>query len=976
MEVSKVTLRSLKHLCMVLAIVLAPWVWIGGLAVAQTVPQVTVNVKTDGDRHIIVAETPLFRATIVPEWGGRIISWFDKRIDREVVYFQDGQGGLLDERGEFTMTRFTYTVVADRKRVSAEGTAQSELLIELDGMAYGDFNVRKRLRLYPGKPLIRVQYLLANRSQHDRALWVRNFIRPAGEEVSDATRWVLPTAEGVTTLAAKEVRAVGETPQAWAVLLDTERKAGVLATVELGLFEKFYFWLGSRQFPTFEWVFRTLPAGQSVEAWCYLVLLHEVEAVDEKTVAQLVPYGHGRVRQEPKFADIPGWRDLRPKFTPSERDQANGFALYTVRDGQAKAMTELAFDAPPGGADSQWVMVSALRDVAVEVSVSGALSERVSVWREEGEQRRLRPARRLELKQGDIVPLLLTLDGATMKVGESSDELRITSGQQGVQTLVLKAKVWDILLPDRSLLYWRGYGASSYLHTRGYKLERPDALDRLRKFFSDGKAIGQSVHEWGFLGNRLIPYVRLRETGELVADAAKKEPLLSSGRSPALDFSFLDPVANLALEFGLRYADMASPNPKHWGMAPIYRLAWGKDVAPDSDEARQAYRWFVSEWVRYVHERGYPTLFGKVMDEISPERLPAYLAYARSAKAAGLRVFTTIGGPPAQVERLLDAMAPVNDGWQVSLQSNLSFERLRSKLKPSDLVTYYRGPSKPYRLDYAQGRRSGWFAAARGYPGYAFWAYVHWQPTENIVFEEPDGALIRTPVWYGLRDGNADGNLLRLLQQLTARAEKAVTSLEQQRALAQARSTLRRACSLDPDALLPLVERDTSASRYLWFPDDVADEQFTQARRMVLESLKQLQHYFPPQTFTPDLWWGDVQIAARGQSQLQVVSIDQKVVQRLTDLWQDGLRRATVFAADSGAAPLSTQVVVFADRPNDEALRKFSLNRAVLGITEHYPATDHYLIASDSNMIAVVGGGERGAARGLRALLASMELRW
>lgn len=112
---------------MVLAIVLAPWVWIGGLAVAQTVPQVTVNVKTDGDRHIIVAETPRSGATIVPEWGGRIVSWFDKRIDREVVYFQDGQGGLLDERGEFTMSRFTYTVIANRKRVSAKARRSNRI---------------------------------------------------------------------------------------------------------------------------------------------------------------------------------------------------------------------------------------------------------------------------------------------------------------------------------------------------------------------------------------------------------------------------------------------------------------------------------------------------------------------------------------------------------------------------------------------------------------------------------------------------------------------------------------------------------------------------------------------------------------------------------------------------------------------------------------------------------------------------------
>lgn len=115
-----------------------------------------------------------------------------------------------------------------------------------------------------------------------------------------------------------------------------------------------------------------------------------------------------------EFADIPGWRDLRPKFVPSEFNRARSFALYVVRDGQAKPLAELAFDVPPDGADSQWVMLSALGDVTVDLNISGTLREHVSVWREQGEGR-LRSVQRLELKQGDIVPLVLTLDGAGLK---------------------------------------------------------------------------------------------------------------------------------------------------------------------------------------------------------------------------------------------------------------------------------------------------------------------------------------------------------------------------------------------------------------------------------------------------------------------------------------------------------------------------------------------------------------------------------
>ncbi len=35
---------------------------------------VTVTTKAEGDHHTIVAETPLMRVTVVPGWGGRIVS--------------------------------------------------------------------------------------------------------------------------------------------------------------------------------------------------------------------------------------------------------------------------------------------------------------------------------------------------------------------------------------------------------------------------------------------------------------------------------------------------------------------------------------------------------------------------------------------------------------------------------------------------------------------------------------------------------------------------------------------------------------------------------------------------------------------------------------------------------------------------------------------------------------------------------------
>ncbi len=94
----------------------------------------------------------------------------DKRIDRELVYFRGGLGGWLDECEEFTDTRFTFDVAADGVGVRDKGEAKSLLMMQLEGVAHGGFMVRKRLRLYPDKPFVQVQYQLFNRSQKNKSL--------------------------------------------------------------------------------------------------------------------------------------------------------------------------------------------------------------------------------------------------------------------------------------------------------------------------------------------------------------------------------------------------------------------------------------------------------------------------------------------------------------------------------------------------------------------------------------------------------------------------------------------------------------------------------------------------------------------------------------------------------------------------------------------------------------------------------------
>jgi hypothetical protein len=94
------------------------------------------------------------------------------------------------------------------------------------------------------------------------------------------------------------------------------------------------------------------------------------------------------------------------------------------------------------------------------------------------------------------------------------------------------------------------------------------------------------------------------------------------------------------------------------------------------------------------------------------------------------------------------------------------------------------------------------------------------------------------------------------------------------------------------------------------------------SRWAMLTALAKVQQAFASQSLAPDLWWGDVKVAARGNSNLQVVSKDRAAAQRLTAMWRDGVREAMWFASEKAAAPPTT-VLVLAHRPDDEELRGF-----------------------------------------------------
>lgn len=642
------------------------------VAISLVVPVAAVELETvqaDGHRQVIV-QNEFLRMTVVPEWGGRIMSLVDRALEAELVWSDGQAGGALDDRDDFTSTPFSCTTnrTADGSRVT----------VTLVGEALGGFQITRTLVVRDGSPAIEQVLKIANGSQKPRRFWQRNFFRPGGGDLGETDIYYLAGPTGV--IADANLHGRHDVISGWTGIIDGETGHGVLAVIDLDLLEQFHYWRGSAVGPTVEWIGPEVPPGKLIEGRTWIVLTADDPAYSDQVVSKYVGRAYWAQREQLEMGNVPAWVDQRVKVQPDAAQLARGFTCYrTWGEDAGGELRTLRFTCPRGGWDSMTLQLTAFKEVTVDAAVEGRDATAFSLYYVADEERKLRPLRGLKMTAGDVVELRAGFDAsALVRPGEARAALVL--GGAGGQRIELHGTVAPFRLPDRRLIMMKAYGGSIYMFTGGPTMQ-PENLARLDFHLRDAPVMGQSVAEISMNPDQALSTVRVRGTNLTLDDALKQRPELFTNLDalPALDFSYLNPWIHRPMLAGYRWCETFAPPPtRPTTLALVQRVA-GEKVEPGDERYEKIYLWWLREFGRWLREHGYAQVPCKISDEIAPDEVPEWIEVAHRVKAVGMRPYTTITGQVAATPEILNQMNPVADGWQLQLMSTHLFRELTSK---------------------------------------------------------------------------------------------------------------------------------------------------------------------------------------------------------------------------------------------------------------------------------------------------------
>ena len=705
--------------------------------------------------------------------GGRIASLRDLRGGGELVSLWKGGGeigGLLDDRMYFTGAAYEGAVEEDSVEV------RLRLRVEHDS----GLRLEKDISLRNGEPVVRVRYRLVNGGQQPVRLWVRNFPVPGGAPLGERHIYTLPLGEGTMRKPfASEYFADLRAP--WAALGDTLSGSGLLAAVP-GV-EKFYFWQGSRQFPTFEWIYPETPAGKEMEAELALAVVHE-EAPDWDGLAD----GLVADLRDLRYGDVAGWRDAAERFGLVAADSARGFWLSTGWGENKQRLPEVVeLDLPLGGRRVCYLGIEPLvesRGVRLGAQVGGELAGWVVPAREVEEENAivveaLEGSQEISLKPGEEQRIWLAADARGIEHGAYEDSLFLAVGERWVGVPV-RVRVWPVAVPDERPFDVRGYATLGDF-TGGYAVS-DSSLQKLDALLGAYAEMGGSVFDWTTVWARVLEQVRIDSTDEILTQVAREDPgRLDLDALPALDFSHFDPWLEMARKHGVDRVEtyMEYPESARWQWACLDPAVGEGRVAAGTEDAETVIVWLYGELRRYFESRGFRGFFCKIADEIAPEHVEEYARAARLARRAGWRPFTTVTGMVARTAEWVEAMNPHCDQWQVSLMLKDDFRELAAenplaRVDSEDEIWFYGGSSQPFRQAYENAARYPLLAAVEGVDGYGWWAFQWWQASEKVVWYAADSGVVRSgPAFLGLRDGWEDARLFHwVVRRLRALPER------------------------------------------------------------------------------------------------------------------------------------------------------------------------------------------------------------
>lgn len=258
--------------------------------------QVKISEYTHGTVRCVKVENSYYSIVITPQIGGKILSFFDKISQTQLVRLKNfpsrpdqpiGHVGILDDRSDLVMANYECAVNADnpgRVSVTLTGFSPSTKVV-----------VRKKLTFFDKSPVINVRYRYENRSKENItgfALGIRNVFYPSGDGVSADDRYFFPTTHTLRRLIGYTHKdESGEHMPDMAAKLDTQlgapyhsfinlkKRSGLAFSFEDDFYAGYHIWKAGIKYPTYEWTYRFLPAGHRHDTEFNIIQVNGMDSV-------------------------------------------------------------------------------------------------------------------------------------------------------------------------------------------------------------------------------------------------------------------------------------------------------------------------------------------------------------------------------------------------------------------------------------------------------------------------------------------------------------------------------------------------------------------------------------------------------------------------------------------------------------------------------------------------------------------------
>lgn len=624
-----------------------------------TIAQVKI---TEGNNVNIVMENEAIKLNIAVEGGARISSFVNKKTGKDLVTLWKGpveDGGLLDDRNVFTS--FAY-----RPAVMLPGGKEG--VLRLTAKHPSGMDMTKTLTLRQGESTLQVHETFSNGTQKEARFMLRSFLLPGGGPQTEADQYFLPI-QGQPLLPLTPANNYYDKLSApWSSVWNKTSGEGVLVAAP-GI-EQFYYWQGSKVFPTYEWVYPNVPAGKTISVHYALQLVNEEAPnwaqLSSALLKQLQPL---------RFGDVPGWKNEEQRFNVNAIERTRGFWFSTGNGAEKRRVpATLQIDVPLNQSRSVYTSINALKDFPtgkLQVRFRNIPANLVrGGWQTNGVDPNtnkpfiqvlpLDETTLVELKNGTEGRLWFTLHGGDKPV-DVKGEVEISLDGQTV-ALPLQVKVWPVNVPKQQPVAVKDYaGIASLL---GYAVT-PESTKRATSMFRAFNGIGGNVMNWTVSWPSMYRYLKIADSGETLASWLPKNKAAFQGKPvsewPKVDFSYYDPWVQIAKEQGITRAATYIP--------------FSSSEKPLPAE----FEWMLLNLKSYMQAHGMTGFHGKISDEISPEHLPHYIESAKIARRTGWRPGTTVTGAIARRAELINEINPYCDIWEIGFGSTEFFKNLISQ---------------------------------------------------------------------------------------------------------------------------------------------------------------------------------------------------------------------------------------------------------------------------------------------------------